>query len=61
MKVPKLLESLTRKSLGEQICKLLLSINVVQNINLFHVVLLTDQIVFGLDVLGPLVVLRVFN
>lgn len=59
LEFPKLLEKLMRKSLGKKIYKLLISMDVV-NINLFPVVLLSNQIVFNLDVLGLLVILEVF-
>lgn len=61
LKIPKLLLKLMRKSLGEKICKLLLNSIDVVNINLFPVVLLSDRIVFSLDVLGPLVILGVLD
>lgn len=60
LKVPKLLEKLTRKSLGKKTYKLLISMDVM-NINLFLAVLLSNKIVFSLDVLGLLVILEVFD
>lgn len=55
LKIPKLVEALTRKCLGEKICKLLISEHIM-NINMFPIILLSDKVMLCFDVLGTLVI-----
>lgn len=54
LKIAEMLENFTGERFRERVSKLLFGVD-VENINLFEFILLTDEIVFGLNVFCSLV------